>query len=75
MKLYDLYSEEEYTIPEVYREWLEQKKSEPWNHAESFRAEWFDILMDTINGRNDCEVVGPSARELGKYIEKLRMTL
>lgn len=72
MKLYDMNTEREYNLPELFTEWKAFRKEDPWNHAESFSAEWFEILMATINGRNDCEILGPTATELDRYIRRIR---
>ena len=72
MKLYDIEAEKSYTLPELFEEWKAFRKEDPWNHAESFSAEWFEILMATVNGRNDCEILGLTASELDRYIRKLR---
>lgn len=72
MKLYDMESDKAYTLPELFRDWKTFRKAEPWNHAETFKTELFEILMATINGRNDCTVIGPTSKELNNYIIKLR---
>ena len=72
MKLYDMESNKAYTLPELFRDWKTFRKEEPWNHAETFKTEWFEILMATVNGRNDCDVIGPTATELDRYIRRLR---
>ena len=72
MKLYDMESEKLISLPELFTDWKAFRTEEPWNHAESFSAEWFEILMATINGRNDCEIVGPTADELDRYIRRIR---
>lgn len=72
MKLYDIETEKSYTIPELFTDWKAFRKAEPWNHAERFTAELFEILMATVNGRNDCDVIGPTASELDRYIRRIR---
>lgn len=72
MKLYDIEAEKGYTLPELFEEWKAFRQEDPVNHAESFSAEWFEILMATVNGRNDCEIIGPTASELDRYIRKIR---
>lgn len=72
MKLYDIEAEKSYTLPELFEEWKAFRQEDPANHAESFTAEWFEILMATVNGRNDCDVIGPTATELDRYIRRIR---
>ena len=71
MKLFDMNTEKEYTLPELFREWKEFLNEEPWNHAKTFRIEWFNILMATVNGRNDCDVIGLTPAELNRYILRI----
>ena len=71
MTLYDMNTEKVYTLPELKAEYLQFRSEEPWNHAENFRSELFEILMATVNGRNDCEVVGLTAHELSEFILKM----
>ena len=72
MKLYDIEAERNYTLPELFKEWKAFRQEDPVNHAESFTAELFEIIMATINGRNDCEIIGPTASELDRYTRKIR---
>ena len=71
MKLYDANTDRAYTLPELRSEWLEFRASDPDNHADTFTVELFEVLMATVNGRNDCDVVGMTAPELNRYIINL----
>ena len=75
MKLYDRYTEKVYSLPELFKQWQCFRLAEPGNHAETFSAELFEILMATINGRNDCDVVGLVPAELSRYIIRIRSGL
>lgn len=72
MRLYDMNTEKVYTLSELKKEWQEFSKSDPFNHADCFTTELFEILMATINGRNDCEIVGCTGKEISNIILKLR---
>ena len=72
MKFIDLYDEREYTVADLKRDWAQFRQEDPDNHAASFRIEFFEILMATINGRNDLEITGLTPRETSNYIIKLR---
>ena len=72
MKLYDMYTEQEYTLPELYTDWKAFRKEDTWNHAEDFMTELYEVLMATVNGRNDCTVSGMTAGELDRYIRRIR---
>ena len=72
MRLYDMYTEQEYTLPEMFNDWNTFRKEEPWNHAENFTTEIYEVLMATVNGRNDCTVSGMTAKEVDRYIQRLR---
>ena len=72
MRLYDTNTETEYSIPALFTEWETFRKEDPVNHAERFIIELFEILMATVNRRNDCEIVGPTPSELDRIIRKIR---
>ena len=72
MKFIDLYDGREYTVADLKQDWAQFREEDPDNHAASFRIEFFEILMATINGRNDLEIIGLTSRETSNYIIKLR---
>ena len=71
MTLHDMTTDMDYTISDLWKEWEELHYDDPYNHAESFTVELFDILMATVNGRNDCEVIGLTSRELSNLIIRI----
>lgn len=75
MKLYDEYEQREITMQELFRDWKTFSQDEPWNHADSFRTEMYEILMATINGRNDCEIIGLTPAETSRYIMRIRSAI
>ena len=75
MTFIDLNDEHVYTISDLKRDWAQLRSEDPDNHAESFRIEFFEILMATINGRNDLEIIGLTPREVSNYIISLRAQL
>ena len=75
MRLYDMNSEKEYTLAELKKEWQELRKEDSVNHSEKFTIEFYEILMATVNGRNDCEIVGLTAKETSNYILSIRSVI
>ena len=75
MTLYDTVAEREYTLTDLYHDWELFRSEEPWNHAEDFMTELYEILMATVNGRNDCDVVGLTPAETCDYIISIRRAL
>ena len=75
MKFMDLNDRRTYTLPEIRKEWELLQNQEPENHAQDFRTELFEILMATVNGRNDLEVIGLTHRETDRLICRLRAQL
>ena len=75
MRFIDLNDDREYTVADLKRDWAQFRKEDPDNHAASFRIEFFEILMATINGRNDLEITGLTPRETSNYIISLRAQL
>lgn len=68
MKLIEIDTGREHTLPELRREWQEFRAEDPVNHSDDFTTELYVILMDTINGRNDCDIVGLTPTETCNYI-------
>ena len=75
MKFIDLNDDRVYTLSDLHTDWQAFRAEDPENHAESFRIEFFEILMATINGRNDLEITGLTPREISNYIISLRAQL
>ena len=75
MKFIDLNDDQVYTLRDLYRDWTQFREEDPGNHAASFRIEFFEILMATINGRNDLEITGMTPREISNIILRLRAQL
>ena len=72
MRFIDLNDDKVYTLQDLHHDWAQFRQENPENHAESFRIEFFEILMATINGRNDLEIIGLTPREVSNYIIRLR---
>ena len=72
MKLIDRNDDREFSLEDLKRDWRKFRQEDPVNHLPDFKAEFFDILMATINGRNDLEIIGPTPLEVSNYIIKLR---
>ena len=75
MKFIDLNDDREYTVADLKRDWAQFREEDPDNHAASFRIEFFEILMATINGRNDLDILGLTHREVSNLILRLRAQL
>ena len=71
MYLVDLWTDEKLSLQKLHDDWLEFKKEDPVNHAETFTLEFFQILDATLRGRNDCEFVGPTGPELLRLFKRL----
>ena len=63
------------SVADLKRDWAQFQQEDPDNHAASFRIEFFEILMATINGRNDLEIIGLTPRETSNIILRLRAQL
>ena len=75
MRFIDLNDNQTYTLQDLHRDWTHFRAEDPDNHAESFQIEMLEILMATINGRNDLEITGLTPREISNYIIRLRSQL
>lgn len=71
MYLVDLWTDEKLSLQKLHDDWLEFKKEDPVNHAETFILEFFQILDATLRGRNDYEIEGLTGAEVLRMYEKL----
>ena len=75
MRFIDLNNDRVYTLSDLHRDWAQFRQEDPDNHAASFRIELFEILMATVNGRNDLDIIGMTPRETSNLILRLRAQL
>lgn len=75
MKLFDIDSEKLYSLQELKSEYSQFNEADPVNHCDTFTVELYEIIMATINGRNNCDVCGMTPRELSGYIARLRAAI
>ena len=75
MRFIDLNDDRVYTLSDLHTDWYAFRAEDLENHAESFRIEFFEILMATINGRNDLDIIGMTPRETSNLILRLRAQL
>ena len=75
MKFIDLSDDRVYTLSEIRKDWEALREEDPDNYPSDFKTGLFEILMATVNGRNDIEIVGPTPREVNRLILKLRARL
>ena len=75
MRFIDLNDDREYTVADLKRDWTQFRMEDPDNPAASFQIELFEILMATINGRNDLEITGMTPREISNITLRLRAQL
>ena len=75
MRFIDLNDDRVYTLSNLHTDWAQFLQEDPENHADSFRIEFFEILIATINGRNDLDILGLTPREISNIILRLRAQL
>ena len=75
MTFKDLNNDSVCTLSEIKKDWDELRNQDSENCAPDFKTEVFEILMATVNGRNDLEVVGLTHRETDRLIRRLRARL
>ena len=71
MKFIDLNDDRIYTLTYLWKDWKAFREDDPINHAESFQIEMLEILMATINGRNDLQIIGMTPKEISRLTLKL----
>ena len=75
MKFVDLNDNSVITLSEIRRDWADACAEDPEDTAPDFLTEIFEILMATVNGRNDLEIAGLTHRETDRLIQRLRAQL
>lgn len=75
MRFIDLNDDHTYTLADLKKDWEEFHTEDPVNHAPDFMTELFEILMATINGRNDLDIIGLTPQETSRLIIRLRVQL
>ncbi len=75
MQFIDLNDNSVTTLSEIRMDWADAHREDPENTAPDFKTEIFEILMATVNGRNDLEIVGLTHREADRLIQRLRAQL
>ena len=75
MRFIDLNDDRVYTLRDLHTDWAQFRQEDPDNHAASFRIKLFEILMATINGRNDLDIIGMTPKETSNLILRLRAQL
>ena len=75
MRFIDMNDDHIYTLADLKKDWQEFRAEDPENHAPDFKTELFEILMATINGRNDLEILGLTHREVSNLTIRLRAQL
>ena len=75
MKFIDMNDDRIYTLADLKKDWEVCLREDPINYAADFKTELFEILMATINGRNDLHIIGPTPAEVSRFIISLRAQL
>ncbi len=71
MKFQDMDTDQIYGIKDLHKDWKTFKEEDPDNHCETFKAELLEIIMATINGRNDLQIIGMTGKEVSSIVMKL----
>ena len=72
MKLVEIDTGRAISLPELRRDWQTFRADDQFNHADDFTTELYEILMATVNGRNDYDIDGMTPTETSNYILALR---
>ena len=59
------------TLLDIWIEWDTGRRVDPLNYDQSFLVYMSEIMMDTINGRNDLEFLNMTVREINDLTLKL----
>ena len=72
MRFIDLNDNGVVTVAGLFDEWVDGLQCEPENHQPSFQLEMIEIILATVNGRNDLVIDGLTGKEVERLIKRLR---
>ena len=75
MQFIDLNDNSVTTLSQIHRDWANARDEDSENTAPNFLTEIFEILLATVNGRNDLEIIGLTHRETDRLIQRLHAQL
>jgi len=67
----DSYDGKEWTLRDIYDDWKTNSADDPDNYGDHFLPYMCNVIMDTINGRNDLDIVGLTHKEINNITLKL----
>lgn len=71
MTLKNLYDDSIVTIKDLFDGWKENRKTDPENYSKYFVRYMIVIIMDTINGRNDYNIIDLTPTEIERLLKML----
>lgn len=72
MTFKDIESGDIFTDKDLFMEWEDNHKTDPETYQETFSAYMINIIMATVNGRNDLDIVDMTAKEIDKVLNELK---
>lgn len=72
MRFIDIETGATVNLDYLKEEWQALRRTEPENHAMNFTTELLEIMLATVNGRNDIDIDGTTPREIDRIIRRLR---
>ena len=61
-----------FTDKDLFTEWTDNHETDPETYHETFSAYMINIIMATVNGRNDLDIVDMTAKEIDKVLNELK---
>lgn len=72
MKFYDYDDNRLVGLPEIRQDWKAHRDEDPENYSPTFKGDILEIILATINYRNNLEIVGLTNKEIDNIIRRIR---
>ncbi len=72
MRFIDDWQEPVITLRDLKAEWVVMHQQEPYNFADTFKEHLLNLILATINYRNDMEIIDMTPAEVQRFINGLR---
>ena len=75
MLFIDMYDDDVYTIAYIKYEWTDRRRNGEFDsmqwYYDSFKKYLHDIILDSLNGRNDLIITGLTSSEIAGFLYRL----
>lgn len=71
MYFVDILIDKKLTLSDLKNDYEEAREEYPESYPDDFRTQLREIILATINGRNELIIVGPTPKETEQFVKRL----